>query len=172
MDTPLDAARAFLEEDGMSFHEAGGSILLPVSDAGLGRWTARLWVASGIFLCSSAFPVFVPPDRRPAVAELLARLNWPLLLGNWELDGSDGDVRYRTSATCRHLDLTPAAARDLCYTNFGTVAEGWRPLLDVIASDVTPAEAVEAQQVRARGDRHTFDAFMNRTGIDPADGQA
>lgn len=40
---------------------------------------------------------YVPADRRPAIAEALTRINARIPLGNFELDFSDGEVRFRAS---------------------------------------------------------------------------
>lgn len=46
----------------------------------------------------SVFPLHVPEENRPAVAELATRLNYLLRYGNVEMDYDDGEVRVRTSA--------------------------------------------------------------------------
>jgi hypothetical protein len=43
-----------------------------------------------------AYPTYVPEQRRPAVSEALARINFATVLGNLEMDLKDGEVRVRT----------------------------------------------------------------------------
>jgi hypothetical protein len=44
-------------------------------------------------------PDRVPEPRRDAVAMLLTRINYGLVIGNFELDLDDGEVRFKASAT-------------------------------------------------------------------------
>jgi hypothetical protein len=45
----------------------------------------------------SILSVAVPADRRARVAELLTRANYGLIIGNFELDLDDGELRFKTS---------------------------------------------------------------------------
>lgn len=48
-------------------------------------------------------PLPVPADRRAAVTEFVTRANYGMIVGNFELDLVDGDLRFKTC-----LDLGPA----------------------------------------------------------------
>ena len=168
MGTAMDVAKEFLSADEMDFREVGDGLVVPLSDPA-GRWSATLVEINRCFICTSAFPVNCPEEQRPAMAELLARLNWPLLIGSWEMDWSDGEVRYRTSAPLRHGDLTVELARDLCYTNFSTFANGWRPLMTVLTGAATPAEALDAARNKVDRERKAFGALMEKMGFAPGE---
>ncbi len=45
----------------------------------------------------SLHPWIVPADRRLAMMELLTRANYGLVIGNFELDPDDGELRFKTS---------------------------------------------------------------------------
>jgi hypothetical protein len=45
----------------------------------------------------SVAPLKVPEDRRAVMAEFLHRANYGMIIGNFEIDFSDGEVRYKTS---------------------------------------------------------------------------
>lgn len=45
---------------------------------------------------TTVLPMNVPEANRPVVAEYLARVNYGLLLGNFQLDMSDGEISYKT----------------------------------------------------------------------------
>ena len=116
----LAAVRAALETvgwqselNGPTFHivPVNGSafryrILIDVDD------TLRTIVVYGVF------PIAVPEDRRPAVSELITRLNWVFTLGALEMDFSDGDIRYRTGCDVEGGTLTPG----MVLTMLGNVA--------------------------------------------------
>lgn len=46
---------------------------------------------------SSSCPFVVPAKRRPAVSELLTRINWHLKHGRFDQNAKDGSVRFRCS---------------------------------------------------------------------------
>jgi hypothetical protein len=168
MSTTMDVAREFLRADKLEFREVGDAIVVPFADDA-GRWSATLLEVNDCFVCTAAYPVNVPAEHRSAVAELLARLNWPLLIGSWEMDWSDGEVRYRTSVPVRTAPLTAELARDLCYTNFGTFTRSWRPLASVSTGAATPVEALDAARSAAEQERRTFAEIMERIGFAPGE---
>jgi len=47
-------------------------------------------------LVYATYPTFVPEQRRQAVSEAIARINYATVLGNLEMDLRDGEVRVRT----------------------------------------------------------------------------
>lgn len=47
-------------------------------------------------LVYATYPTFVPEQRRQAVSEAIARINYAAVLGNLEMDLRDGEVRVRT----------------------------------------------------------------------------
>lgn len=48
-------------------------------------------------LVYAIYPTFVPEHRRPAVCEAIARINYANILGCFEMDMADGEVRARTT---------------------------------------------------------------------------
>ena len=65
----------------------------------------------------------VRPERREAVALLLADINFGTLLGGWSMDPEDGELRYRAAAP-----VTPATAAETIRTLIGaavTAPERW-----------------------------------------------
>ena len=51
-------------------------------------------------------PIRVAEEQRQIVAELLARINYGLNIGNFELDMTDGEIRYKTSIDVEGGELT------------------------------------------------------------------
>lgn len=63
---------------------------------------ARVREAHGQVSFYSVAPVTAPTANRAAIAELIARTNFGLVIGNFELDFNDGEIRFKTS-----LELGP-----------------------------------------------------------------
>jgi hypothetical protein len=91
-----------------------------------------------------------PPEKRAAIAELLARANYGLILGNFELDFDDGEIRFRTSRTIGPQMLDGKDMRELIATNVSAM-DLYLPAIEaVLTSDITPAGAID--EVEASSD--------------------
>ncbi len=96
------------------------------------------------FLFYSVLDSFTPPDKRPAMAEFLTRANYGMIIGNFEMDFSDGEVRYKTSidvsANIEHL--TDAQLRSVVFTNVLMMDKYFPGLMSVMYLDRPPAELI------------------------------
>lgn len=75
------------------------SILLTLFQGDHGRWecyTESREIDQQV-LFYSICPLVCAAERRGAVAEFLCRANWGLVIGNFELDWDQGQIRYKTS---------------------------------------------------------------------------
>jgi hypothetical protein len=62
-------------------------------------------------------PTNILTQQHPNVAEYLTRANYGLILGNFGLDYTDCEIRYKTSIDVEGDHLAPALIRNLVYTN-------------------------------------------------------
>ena len=85
----------------------------------------------------------VPPDKRGQVAEVLVRANYGLLIGNFELDMDNGDLRYKTSVDVDGGQLTPKMVQNLIAVNVGTLNRYVPAVLSVIYGNVDPKDAFQ-----------------------------
>jgi len=96
----------------------------------------------------SVLPDDVPAENRPAVVELLARINYGLLSGAVEIDLEDGEVRARTGIELGDAELDDAAFDSLLeaalVTNLALMDASWDALHDV-ANGRADAAAAAAQ---------------------------
>lgn len=86
-------------------------------------------------------PVFVPSQRRAAVAELLSRFNCTHSLGTLQIDMEDGEVRARAA-----IDLSGTPVAEETFTRILSVAlrtadRAYAAILAVAFGDVDPAHA-------------------------------
>src|SRR5512146_398808 len=95
------------------------------------------------FLFYAVAPVKVPEEVRMAVAEYLTRANYGLRIGNFELDYSDGEVRYKSSIDFEGQILTPELIRNAIYPAVHTMDRYLSGLLRVSFGGATPLEAIE-----------------------------
>jgi hypothetical protein len=88
-------------------------------------------------------PVKAPEETRLAVAELIARANYGLRIGNFELDFSDGEVRYKSSLDFEATELNAQWIRNAIYPAVQTMDRYLPGLMSVIYGGKTPYEAIE-----------------------------
>ncbi len=95
------------------------------------------------FLFYAVAPVKVPEQVRQAVSEFLTRANYGLRIGNFELDYSDGEVRYKSSLDFEGQNLTSDLIRNAMYPAVHTMDRYMPGLLRVSFGGATPHEAIE-----------------------------
>ncbi len=141
----LDVAAAFFEEDGWPFQQLEGQPILQIGFQGdNGQWVcfAQAREEQAQFVFYSVCATRAPEARRSALAEFLTRANYGLIVGNFELDWSDGEVRYKTSLDVEGDRLTPALVKQLAYANVVTMDRYLPGIMRVIYGDVTPDQAL------------------------------
>jgi hypothetical protein len=145
--SPLDVLVSTLEEQGWSLLPVPGQSAVGGAVKGQnGTWS---WFASGLedegrLVFYSVYPTNVPPDRRPAVAELLTRVNYASALGNFEMDFDDGEVRYRTSIEVPDAVATSALLAPIAYANIAAADRFLPAFQQVLEAACSPEEALEA----------------------------
>jgi len=105
----LEALRTFLEEDGWFPRESKTDTIFFANYSGKnGRLSceARIRVDVEIFIFYAEAPISIPEEKRIAVAEYMARVNFGMRIGNMEMDMSDGQVRYKSSLDFEGEKLT------------------------------------------------------------------
>ena len=140
-----ESVLAFLQEDQWRYEEIPGESAIRLSFTGQNaRYDCfgRVNEAHEVFVFYSIIPVRVPETQRLLVAELLARINYGLNIGNFELDMNDGEIRYKTSIDVEGGDLTPRMVETLIAVNISTTARYFPSFADVMYAGVAPMEAV------------------------------
>lgn len=81
---------------------------------------ARVRETQFLVLIYTILPVRCPESKFPEMLELLTRANWGLPLGNYEMDLSDGEIRFKTSVDVEGVPLDQpvgAPAAEMAITN-------------------------------------------------------
>ena len=136
----------FLEEDGWKARRLEGKNAFSMGYTGKNgdyRCYAVVRIDLEEFLYYAVAPVRVPEDVRPAVVEFITRANYGMRIGNFELDYSDGEVRYKSSINFEDEVLTDEAIRNAIYPAVQTIDRYLPGLLRVGFGGATPLEAIE-----------------------------
>jgi hypothetical protein len=141
----FETAVRFFSEDGWPFTQLEGKPVLRMGFKGdNGQWTcfaqAREEQRQCVFY--SVCPTNVPEHKRMAMAEFLTRANYGLIIGNFEMDFDDGEVRYKTSLDVEGDHLSPALVKSLVYANVVTMDRYLPGIMRVTYSDLPPAAII------------------------------
>lgn len=122
---------------------AGMSVLRLEFKGGYGQWYcfAQMREAEGQFVFYSACPMVAPAGRRPAIAELLTRINFGLIMGNFEMDFNDGEIRFKTSIDVEGTVLSPELIRPIVNANV-TMMDRYLPSIVKVLEGVTDPAGV------------------------------
>jgi len=141
----FDTMVQFFTEDDWKFHQLEGKPILSMAFKGdSGSWMcyAQAREEQQQFVFYSVMESNVPADRRQAVAEFLTRANYGLTLGNFEMDFTDGEVRYKTSVDVEGGELTKQMVKTLVYVNVLMMDKYLPGIMSVIYAGTSPADAV------------------------------
>jgi hypothetical protein len=94
------------------------------------------------FIFYSVCPINVPEPKRAAIAEFITRANYGMMIGNFEMDWQDGEIRYKTSIDVEGAQLNFALLKQMVYPNVMIMDRYLPGLLAVIYSSATPAEEI------------------------------
>lgn len=141
----FDTMLAFFAEDGWNPTQRGEDPILRMGFEGdNGKWTcyAQAKEEQQQLIFYSVCPLNVPEGRRLAMSEFLTRANYGMVIGNFEMDFEDGEIRYKTSIDVEGAAITPALIKSLSYANAISMDRYLPGIMEVITGSVSPKDAV------------------------------
>lgn len=145
MGVMFDTVRQFFITNEWYFMQMDSRTVLQMSHTGRsGRWPCYAQVDEDdtLFFFYSVCPVTVPEAQRTTMAEYLTRANYGLKVGNFEMDYTDGEVRFKTSLDVENSELTLPLVTNLVYSNVWTMDRYLPGIFEVIYGQKTPEEAI------------------------------
>ncbi|NEO84784.1 MAG: YbjN domain-containing protein [Spirulina sp. SIO3F2] len=142
----LAEAIAFFEAENWSYEQLKGQpILRSLYQSNVGKWLCITQVdeINQVLTFYSIGQTAIVMEKRNAIAELLMTLNYGgVLLGNFELDFQDGELRYRTGIQVKGSQLKPALIKNVVYANV-LAMEQYLPLIEAVAhGELTVGNAI------------------------------
>lgn len=137
----LALARAYLEGSGWDVEQHPDEPLLrTVAQAAAGVWTCYVRARAGEeqLVFYSVAPRKAPEPTRAAVGEFLHRVNYGTIIGNFELDCDDGEIRFKTSLDAEGEELTDVQLEKLTTFNVRSMGR-YLPLIDEVIDGVVSA---------------------------------
>lgn len=167
----------FFEEDNWDFQWMAGMSVLTLNYSGKnGHWQcyAQAREPQQQLVFYSVFPVNAAPDQRPLMAEFITRANYGMVIGNFEMDYDDGEIRYKTSVDVEGSLVTLPLIRQLVYANISITDHYFPALMRVMYSNQTPEDiladlALEAQEALSDELLLDDDDVVDETDVDEDD---
>lgn len=141
----------FLEEDDWHPHRLADKTIYRTNFWGKNgelRCYAQIQVPLEQFIFYAVATVRAPEEVRPAIAEFITRANYGLRIGNFEMDYSDGEIRYKSSVDFEGFELTLALIRNTVYPAVQTMDHYLVGLMRVMYGGQTPYEAINEIESR------------------------
>ena len=110
------------------FYVDFGPPRIPVSDA-----FAAIATETEQFVFYINFGPAVPPEQMAEVAHFITLANWGLMIGNFEMDYTDGHVRFKSSVSFRGTELSEALIRNAILSAMNAVERYADALIQMMA---------------------------------------
>lgn len=119
-------------------------LLLPMQSTS-GEWMLAIHAndVSGFVICHSVLDARTPGDRIEEMKTLVSRLNYGLAIGNFELDETDGEIRFKTSMDTEGMEDAPhpALMSNLVRANL-TSMDRFKKSIEAVMSGASTNEAL------------------------------
>lgn len=141
----FDTIIQFFKEDDWHFEKIEGKPMLKMGFKGTNS-SFRLFAQADEENCRAIFYSIldsnIPPEKHATVAEFLTRANYGLKMGNFELDFSDGEVRYKTSIDVEGGQLVSTMVKNLVYANVLMMDKYYPGIMSVVYGGASPVDAI------------------------------
>ncbi len=136
-------------------------------DAAMYRVIARVEADSDLFQVFGYSPIRVPDGCRPAIAEAVARANYGLRLGKFELDLDDGDLRFQTAQIMTGDSVGEEVIDRMISATLNMLDTYFPAFMSVIYANELPKDAVErVEAVYRRAGEANGDGVVESEGAD------
>lgn len=137
----FDQIAAYLAAAGQHFEsEAEGGLIVAHMGGEHGTWHTYIQVTDDVearhVVIHAHLPALIPVSTRLKVAELLTRINYDLVLGNFELGLDDGELLLKTAVDLADGQLTQAMFERMYLLNSRVMNEYYGQIWNVAFGDV------------------------------------
>ncbi len=145
MKTTFERLLEYFEKDGFGYRRLGDHQAVEmgvVGENGSYRLIVVIDSERSIVRFLTILEGKVPDARRRDVMEYLTRANYGLLLGNFELDLSDGEVRFKTAVDTEDQEFTYVQYQNLLYVSVAMMDRYFPGLQKVLQGTHDPVAAI------------------------------
>ncbi|NWF67542.1 MAG: YbjN domain-containing protein [Chloroflexi bacterium] len=145
MGSIFNAMIEFFEEDDWEFSWVDDASVLSMGFSGKnGKWMcyAQAREEQQQFVFYTVCPMNTPENKRAALAEFITRANYGMIIGNFEMDWDDGEVRYKTSIDVEGATLSSPLIKQLVYSNVLIMDRYLPGLMAVMFGNAAPRDEI------------------------------
>lgn len=88
------------------------------------------------------YPVVAPENRRFAMLETINRINYSLVYGNLEMDGSDGEIRFRAVVEA-DAEMSETLMERVLHGSLNLASRYFAPLMAVAFGNADPGTVLD-----------------------------
>jgi len=147
MESITETVKSFFKQEATKFEQMSDDGMFEIGFAGQnGCFLSYVAVdeEERTILVETVAPVEVLRSKRLRAAELIARINRPLLIGNFDLNMDTGLISYKTSIILGNSNPHNDLVEHLLFANWSAMDKYFPAVNMVIFADVSPKRAVEA----------------------------
>ena len=109
---------------------------------GMYRFVLDLKADTEILIVYAYVPVKAPEGKRQQIAEYITRANYGIIIGGFEFDYSDGEIRYKASIEYAGGELVTSMIENLVGKVAYTINRYFPGIMRVIYGDIDPGVAI------------------------------
>lgn len=94
------------------------------------------------FVFYSICPLQTPKERFSAMFEFLTRANYGLMVGNFEMDVSDGEIRYKACVGLKNVEINDPLFHNAIYPSLWTM-DKYLPGIMMVLTGKSAEEAIQ-----------------------------
>ena len=141
----IDTVEEYLTNIGWKFEKDGDSDVIKTG-VNAGNASFRLVIYSleekDLLTVYVAQDNNVPENMRPAISEFIARANYGLNIGNFDLDMEDGELGYKVSVDVEGGQLSIDMVGNMVGAGVATMDKYYPGLMAVLFANVSPHDAI------------------------------
>jgi hypothetical protein len=145
------AIEVFLDLESWEYSqlEDGSYIMDFAGDAGQWRCMLRVREVETQVVFYALCPVNCPEERYPAMMEFLTRANYGMVIGNFEMDLEDGEMRFKASIDLDGGEVGPTLIRNMVWAGCAMMDRYLPGILQMITGATTALQAITAIESEA-----------------------
>jgi hypothetical protein len=102
------------------------------------------------FILFVNFGLAAEPDQRDEVCRFIARANWGLLIGNFEMDYGDGHVRFRSGVNFAGTELSETLIENAILPAINAIEIYGDSLIEVVVGKKNAEDAIKEAEAKTK----------------------
>ncbi len=154
----LESARNYLQENEWNFEILTDHSTIALGFEGVnGEWHCMIQTREleEQMIFYSSLSENIPPNRIDTMMRFITMVNYRLVVGNFELDVTDGELNYKTSLDLEGVDLNHEMIRNIIHTNLATF-DRHLPGIKIILDGGLTEQAMDAIEMNQSSGAHSM----------------